>query len=713
MQLRGVLDKIIYRNNDSSYTVALFIPNNEINSIKIVGILPELKKGENLELGGNWVVDKKFGKQFKIESFLPITPKTEEGILGYLSSGVIRGIGPILAEKIVKRFGKDTLAILEENPYKLREVGGIGKRKIKEIVDSLIRSKEIRNVMICLASYGIGANLAVKIYNTYGNESITIIKENPYQFASDIRGIGFKKADEIAAKVGIPKDSPYRAEAATLYFLDEFCDRGNTYYPIPALKEELFIKAEIKDELAERAIHILLKKNKIVRIKDKENNDICYIREIYNAEEFCAWKLKRILEWDARGQKINEDILIPFLEKVTKVKYSKRQKDAIIRSFSSRVLIITGGPGTGKTTLLNGILTAFKRYNYKVEVCAPTGRAAKKLEEVTGFPAKTIHRLLEYSPKKMQFTRDNNNPLNIDCLVVDEVSMVDINLFSSLLRALPDGVRIILVGDRDQLPSIGPGNVLSDLIESSVVDVIVLKEIFRQVEESTIIYMANMIKNGETPDFDNKRSKDFFFLIEENPEQILKTAIDIITRRVPQKFFFNPVSDIQVITPMNRGHLGTDNLNIELQKMLNPALNVSKMTLRGFWKGDKVMQIKNNYDKEVYNGDIGTIFDLDQESGTLVVSFDKRKIAYYGDEIDELSEAYAITVHKSQGSEYPCVVLLLHTQHYTMLQRNLIYTAITRGKKLVIVIGSLRAMKMAIMNDRVQRRYTGLKDFLN
>jgi exodeoxyribonuclease V alpha subunit len=615
-----------------------------------------------------------------------------------------------MAERIVKKFAMETLDIIEKTPERLSEVEGIGPKRIAMITKAWEEQKEIKEIMIFLQGHGVSAAYSAKIYKQYGNRSIEVVKENPYNLAHDIHGIGFITADKIAQNIGIDPNSLIRAKAGLIYVLNELTGEGHVYYPEKGLIRKAKEILKVEEEIITKAV-IELSREREIFVKDIHDHQAVYLAPFYVAETGIALRLKKLIESPSNIRAINPEKAIEWVQQKLKIELAQKQKEAIILAASSKVLIITGGPGTGKTTIITAVLRIFQQLKLRIFLAAPTGRAAKRMHEATGCEAKTIHRLLEYSPRKGGFKKDQDDPLYADVVIIDEASMVDTLLMYHLLKAIPPHAHLILVGDVDQLPSVGPGNVLRDIIESGIFTVVRLTEIFRQAQESMIIVNAHRVNQGDFPilkDIDNKDITDFYFIQEEDPEKVLNRVITLCAERIPQRFRFHPIKDIQVLTPMHKGIIGATNLNIELQRMLNPNQHALIHGSRTFKLGDKVMQITNNYDKEVFNGDIGWVSRIDQEDKELTIDFDGRLITYDHSDLDEVVLAYAISVHKSQGSEYPAVILTVTTQHYMLLQRNLIYTGITRAKKLVVLVGTKKALAIAIRNNKPQLRFTYL-----
>ena len=710
--ISGYLERVIYYNEENDFTVAKLKEKGKKELTTIIGNLSGINPGESLRLSGKWVHDKRFGEQFRVDTYQVVAPATVNGIKKYLGSGLIKGIGPIMAERIVRVFGLDTLDVIDKEPSRLAEVDGIGEKRISMITRAWQEQKEIRDVMVFLQGNGISAAYAAKIYKQYGNRSIELVRENPYRLATDIKGIGFLTADKIAKNIGIEKNSPIRAKAAILYMLSELSDDGHVYFPYNELIKKTEKRLEIDENILTAAISSLLKENRIY-IEETEDRAV-YLASFYVAEKGIALHLKRIKESSSSIRPINSQKALEWVEERLGITLAERQREAVLLSTNSKVLIITGGPGTGKTTIIRAILKIFEMLKVNIILCAPTGRAAKRMSEATGFPAKTIHRLLEYSPKEGGFKKNEGNPLSADLIIVDESSMIDTLLMYHMLKAVPSHAHLILVGDINQLPSVGAGNVLRDIISSNVFPVVTLNEIFRQAKRSMIVINAHRVNSGRFPLIkkpDKGKLTDFYFIYEEEPEKILNKIIRLCKERIPRRFGYN-IRDIQVITPMNRGIVGTSNLNAELQRELNQNNLGLVYGSRIFKLGDKVMQVSNNYEKEVFNGDIGWVSNISQEEGELEVEYDGRKVVYERSELDEITLAYAVSVHKSQGSEYPVVIVPVVTQHYILLQRNLIYTAITRAKRLAILIGTKKALAIGIKNNKVEKRYTYLRDRL-
>ena len=736
----GTVVGIVFRNDETGYSV-LRVSGADDGSFRlrqpecvVVGTCGAVWVGEDLHAVGEWVTDKVHGRQFKAREIICATPRSATGIERYLASGLIKGIGPEYAKRIVAKFGVDTIDVLDHHSGRLREVQGIGDARLAKIKKSWERERGTREVMIFTQSYGISVAKTAKIYRMYGPDSIAIIKSDPYRLCRDIWGIGFATADKIAMSVGMAKDAPERARAAIIHTLrTEADDGGHCWTPEPELllhaQELVGISVEklaeaIKLELAEGRI-VVEREGRALSADDTLNDADdgmrrVYLADLYWAERRVSRKLQRLLSSSRSYGPIDAERAISWWESKTGFRLAPAQERAVRTSLENKVSIITGGPGVGKTTIVRALVDIYAaRKNAKgeplisVQTAAPTGRAAKRLSESTGVPSQTVHRLLKYNPQTRRFTFDSGNPLAGDVFVFDETSMVDIHLMDSLLDAMPDAATLVIVGDTDQLPSVGPGNVLHDLIGSGAIACSRLTEIFRQDNSGLIVRNAHRVNAGE--DFElpsSNADSDFYFIAQNDPEKTLSFVLDFMTTRIPRRFRMDPMTDVQVLTPMRRNALGTENLNMLLQKRLNPEGPAVQRGAMLFRKGDRVMQLRNNYDKDVFNGDVGFVADAYPEDRRLVVLFDGRPVEYSSGDLDELTLAYATTIHKSQGSEYPAVIVLLHNQHYMLLQRNLLYTAITRGKRLVLVIGSRWAAGKAIETNAVRGRRTSLAERL-
>jgi exodeoxyribonuclease V alpha subunit len=721
-ELEGQIDSISYTNEETGYTVIRLSSAGFRDPVTVVGNMVAPNPGETLWVKGAWSNHPRFGRQFKAESCRIKSPASIDGIKKYLGSGLIKGIGPVMAARIVAAFGEHTLDIIDGGIERLEEIEGIGPKRVEMIRKAWSDQRSIRDVMIFLHSHGVGSGYAARIFKQYGYNSIAVVKSNPYRLAADISGIGFTTADRIAEKLGFEKNNPARVQAGILYVLNQLTEEGHVYYPRDQLIDKAIEVLGVEKEIAAKAMDVVASEKKII-IEDltfTNSGDNVRIKAVYPArlhaaETAVAANLACILSGPKCLRKSETEKAIQWVQGRINIRLAPRQIDAVQKAVSEKVLVITGGPGTGKTTIINAVIKIFGELNARILLAAPTGRASKRMSEATCFPARTIHRLLEFSPQLGGFQRNEANPLEADVLIIDEVSMIDITLMHQLLKAVPDSATLILVGDVNQLPSIGAGSVLKDIISSKVVPVVELNEIFRQSAASRIIVNAHRINNGLMPELKQEKGglEDFYFIEQENPDQALKVITELVSTRIPKRFHLDPVVGIQVLSPMHKGVVGTENLNRILQEVLNPSKTTISRGDRIFKLHDKVIQTRNNYDKEVFNGDIGRICSISPEDQTVAVDFDGLKAEYDYSELDEIRPAYAISVHKSQGSEYPAVVLPLLTQHYIMLQRNLIYTAITRGKRLVVIVGGKKALAMGIGNNRVAKRHTFLAERLS
>ncbi len=713
-RISGVLEKIVFKNSETGFIVArLRLDDKDL--VTIIGKAIELQVGEKLDVSGKWVVNKDYGQQFEIESIKTSVPVTSDGIENYLGSGLIKGIGPVMAKNIVAHFKLDTLKILDGEPERLNEIEGIGKKRIDLITGSWDRYKNIREVMIFLQSHGVGNASAVKIYNHYGNNAINVLKVNPYRLSEDIFGIGFITADRIALKVGIEKDSIFRTKAGIIHLLQKAEENGHCYYPYQELAEDTGEFLEAEQGQVSRALKELESEGKIIK-KDGDVQKI-YLKSIYIAEKQVCEKILKLTSLpgitSGKKQRIeNIKKQVSGLAFQNSIDLDDIQVKAIIRAITEKMLIITGSPGTGKSTILNFIIRIFEKENKKVLLGAPTGRASKRLCETTGREAKTLHRLLKYNPRLNKFLKNEEDLIEADVIIIDEASMIDIRLAKNLLCAVKDDTRVIFVGDIDQLPSVGPGYVLGDLINSGVIEVIKLEKIYRQEGESLIIKNAHKVRDGIYPFIGRSDSRDFFFIEKNDPEETIDMILHLLIKKIPKSFGYDPFTDVQVLVPTNKGIVGSINLNSKIQKVLNPGSEELSRGSAIFKLNDKVIQLKNNYEKEVFNGDIGYISHISFELKEISVDFDGKIIKYSFHEIDELSLSYAISIHKSQGSEFKCVIIPLLTSHYMLLQRNLLYTAITRAKELAVLVGSKKAIGMAVNKNIVENRNTSLKELL-
>ena len=679
--------------------------------VTVVGSLPSVSAGEWVTAEGYWVQDREFGRQFRAVLLSSSAPTSREGIEKYLGSGMVKGIGPVYAKKLVGKFGEEIFHVIETQSARLEELDGIGPKRRKRIKEAWAEQKVIRQIMVFLHSNGVSTSRAVRIYKTYGEDAITKVQTDPYRLAKDIHGIGFKTADQIAQKIGIPVDSLLRACAGLNHVLLEGTGDGHCALPVDLLKDEAKKLLLVDDKIVTEALERTLANRDLVQ-EPIDGQELIFLPTLRRAEEVVAGRIRHLASSPSLFPAIDFDKAVAWCQAKTGKALAPSQCAALKLALTSRVLVITGGPGVGKTTLVNAILMILRAKKVNCLLCAPTGRAAKRLSETTGVEAKTIHRLLEVQPSTGTYGRNEGKPLDCDLLVVDETSMVDVSLMSNLLRALPPKASLLLVGDIDQLPSVGPGMVLRHIIESLVVPVVRLTEVFRQAAHSRIITNAHRINEGHLPEISAKGDKsDFFFVEREEPEGIGTTLIEMVKTRIPSKFSLDAIRDVQVLCPMNRGSIGVRELNVQLQNELNPPRPDEPQVEKFGWQfrpRDKVIQTENDYDKEVFNGDIGQIAKIDPVEQEVVIRFDHREVVYDFGELDEVSLAYAITIHKSQGSEFPAVVIPLAMQQYLLLQRNLVYTGITRGKKLVVLIGQRKALAMAVRNNKTQNRFSGL-----
>lgn len=714
IKLKGILEKIIFKNSSNGYIIAKFKLDDEKIVETVFGIVFEANPGEHLEIAGEYVNNPKYGRQFKINNINTLPPATTEEIEKYLGSGLIKGIGPAIAKKIVSFFKEKTLEILDKDINKLSEIDGLGIKRVDMIKKEWVRQSKIKDIMIFLQSLEITPAYAKKIFNRYGDNSIKVIRENPYRLCDEIFGIGFKIADKIAKNAGIEKESVFRIKSGIIYMLGQLQEAGNCYFPYDMLLEQAkdFLDIEIND--IKKTLDILSKEKDIIVSDDK-----IYLFETYNDEKFVAEELIKIKKepLKTRLDLISIENRIKEISKISKIEIDEYQQEAVISAVSEKILVITGSPGTGKSTILNYILKIFEMDNKNVKLAAPTGRASKRLSETTGKEAKTIHRLLEYNPKLNTFLKNNRRKLSCDLLIIDEASMLDIKLMKNLIDAIDYKTRIIFVGDVDQLPSVGPGNVLNDIINSKVFKVVRLNKIYRQFGRSKIIYNAHRIRDGLYPSLifnsEDDNINDFYFIEKSEQEDVVNTILKMLLYNLPNKFGFDPLKDVQILVPVNKGIVGVENLNLRIQEKFNSNL---KKIMRGsteFRLNDKIIQQKNNYEKDVYNGDIGFIKDIDFELQEFKVDFSGKIVTYNFYDTDEINLSYAISIHKSQGSEFKCVIVPILTSHYMLLQRNLLYTAITRAKELVVLIGSKKAIGMAVSKNNVENRFTNLKLLLS
>lgn len=708
--IKGIIERIVFLNEENGFAIAkirltqgALPPDSRDGLATILGTMPSLSAGESIRAYGVWESDPRYGTQFRVFKYEALLPASVAGIKRYLASGLIKGIGDKTAEKLVRKFGAKTLDVIENEPQRLLEVDGIGEWRASLIVKGWKEQKEIRDVMMFLQSHNVSPALAVKIYRHYGNEAIKIVQSNPYKLAEDIFGIGFKTADRIASAMGFDPSSMPRILAGIGYVLGQLSEDGHVYVPKDILVKEASDLLSVDGSLVESAILQAISEDRV--IAEGEN---IYLPPFYYAEVGVARKLASLIGSKKAIPEKALDRAIYMVERSKGIEFHEKQREAMRKAATAGAFVLTGGPGTGKTTTIIGMIGLFESMGMRVLLAAPTGRAAKRLSEATGREAKTIHRLLEYTPHG-GFRRDHGNPLDADVVIVDEMSMVDIILMNNLLKAISPGTSLIMVGDSDQLPSVGPGNVLKDIIASGRVETVSLTEIFRQAAKSTIVLNAHRVNKGEFPILRGS-SDDFFFIEEPDPERAAAIVKELCCNRIPRKFGFNPISDVQVISPMYKGAAGATKLNRMLQDALNPREDRISYGGSEFGVGDKVMQIRNNYEKDVFNGDIGIISSIDLELQELIVSYPEKEVSYDFSELDEIVPAYAISVHKSQGGEYPAVVMPILTQHYVLLQRNLLYTAITRAKRVVVLVGTKKAIAIAVKNNKPQLRYSSLSE---
>jgi exodeoxyribonuclease V alpha subunit len=718
-KIKGLVERITFANEENGYCVIKVKVPGRHDLIQVVGNFVSVTPGEVLIMEGSWGVHARFGEQFKVERYETATPATVEGIRKYLGSGLIKGIGPIMAKRVVNRFQEETLNVIDQEVVRLREVEGIGDYRLAQIRKAWDDQKDIRDLMVFLRTHGVSATYAARIFKHYSKASLQVVQENPYRLAMDVSGIGFITADKIAHNLGLGLESPLRAEAGILYVLQQATDEGHVNVPRSWLMEHGQKLLAIPEVILGEAMTRLAADGRLViETLPQEiaavfgDAEVVYLHGYHTAEAQTARRLLHLQALLPLQRKLDTDAAIGFLREKLPIKLAPLQEQAVKQVLTDKVVVITGGPGTGKTTLVQAILAIYKQFGAHVCLGAPTGRAAKRLSESTRHPASTLHRLLEFSPQLGGFQRNEQKPLSADLIIIDEASMLDALLMHYLLKAVPIHASLVLVGDVDQLPSVGPGNVLRDIIASEKFPVVRLTEIFRQARQSRIIVSAHLVQQGKFPliKSDSDRLQDFYFIEKEDPEEASQVIVKLCTDRIPARFGLDPVEDVQVLSPMHRGIIGAQRLNTVLQDALNPGAKSMERGGRIYRLNDKVMQIRNNYDKDIFNGDLGRIRKIDMEMQEIVVEIDGRKVPYDFSELDELVLAYAVSVHKAQGSEYPAVVFPLMTQHYIMLQRNLLYTAITRARQLVVVVGSKKALAMAVRNNTTQKRFTLLRE---
>lgn len=711
--LEGTIEQIVYYNPDNGYTVCRFAVEGR-EKLTLIGTFPPLSPGEVLRVSGRFETNPRFGPQLRVENFIPILPSSAKGIEKFLSSGLVKGIGPVLARRIVRAFGPRTIEVISEDPDRLLEVEGVGAVKIKEIKKSWAENQHIRDLIIFLQEHGVSTSIATKVHRQYGEKSFHVLKRNPYQLCLDIWGIGFKTADQIALKLGLDPGSIERVKAFLLYLVEKDTEQGHVFSYQDDLEATCRKELEVDEDKVRAALAEIVRDRLAVTEKTGERTAV-YLPFLYNAQENVARLLRGLASSKSSGPPPDAENTIAAVESELGLRFSARQREAVRECFERSVLVITGGPGTGKTTIVRAIVAVSASLEQRVLLAAPTGRAAKRLAGATGKEAKTIHRTLEFNPKNGTFRRNERRPLAADILIVDESSMIDLPLMNALLQAIPREMRVILVGDKDQLPSVGPGNLLHDVIASGMVGVVTLDEIFRQEQGSLIVQNAHRVNQGLRLIYPQRGDPeaDFYFLPHQDEEKAFRTIMSLCCFNIPRRLGLPALSpQIQVISPMYKGKCGVDSLNLELQARLNPRSEGLKVGTREFRVRDKVMQVRNDYEKEIFNGDIGLVVHVDKPRYRLLVDFDGRTVPFEKDELNDIVPAYAVSVHKSQGSEYQAVVMPLLTQHYIMLQRNLFYTALTRAKKLSVVVGSFKALHIAIQNDKPVRRNGLLKEKL-
>lgn len=714
-QILGVIDKITFQNSETGFTVAQILLRGSTQPTCIVGMMPGLQPGETVRCLGEWKTHLVYGRQFDVKEYKTEMPADIVGIKKYLGSGLIKGIRSTYAARIVEKFGIDTFNIIDQAPERLGEIPGFGPKRIERVKSCWTEQKSIRDVMVFLQGVGVSPAFAQKVFKAYGPQSIAKVKENPYALTKDVSGIGFKTADILAQKMGILKEAPQRIEAGIEFVLSELSSDGHVCYPVAEFLQCAKEILELEADLIKGHLSVLKERDRIAlkpMVNERELVDFIWLKPLYACETGIAKEIKRLIRHACGLRQIDIPKALDWSQNLLKIKLADNQKKAVAISMTEKVNIITGGPGTGKSTITKAILAISDKLTKKIFLAAPTGRAAKRMTEITGHKASTIHSLLEYDFHKRGFKRNRENPLDCDLIIIDEASMIDTPLMYNLLKAIPSYARVIFVGDINQLPSVGPGNVLNDIIESKCVVVTMLNEIFRQAAGSRIITNAHRINQGVFPDISNHSDSDFYFIEAQDPEEVLKNIIGLILHRLPQKYGFDPLKDIQVLAPMKRGIIGIENLNAALQNSLNRQEKAIVRVGQRFQEGDKVMQLRNDYQREVYNGDIGYIKDIDYEEQVVIVQVDEKEVIYEVSHLDDLALAYAVSIHKYQGSECPCVIMPIHTTHFKLLHRNLFYTGITRGKQLVILVGTKKAIAIAVQNDEVKKRYTGLKQAL-
>lgn len=704
-EIFGYIENIVYCDDEKGFTVARLKEPKKKDLTCIVGTLPSIQPGESLRCTGTWKRHAQHGLQFEVQSFEATAPADLIGIQKYLESGMIKGIGPVYAKRIVEAFGLKTLDVIDERPDALHDVPGLGEKRVDKIKSCWQVQRQVREVMVFLRGHRVSPSLAQKIFRTYGEKSIENVKANPYAMAKDIFGVGFKTADQIGHNLGIPHNSAVRIDAGIEHTLWELSNEGHVCYPEKELIVETSERLTVGAEEVIARIELLIKQGDLFR-----ERELIWVKPLYLTEIGIARELSRIIKTPSTLRPVDVKRAIPWVEEQLKISLAPEQSQAVASSVNDKFHIITGGPGTGKSTITKAILAILSKLTKNILLAAPTGKAAKRMSEITGFGASTIHSLLEMNFEAGGFKRNRQNPLICDLIIIDEASMIDTQLMHHLLRAIPCHARVVFIGDIDQLPSVGPGNVLKDLIASECLPVTMLKQIFRQAAGSRIITNAHKINEGEFPDLTPKEGNDFFFMSKETPEEVLECIVDLVSKRLPKTYKLRRFDDIQVLAPMKKGLIGTENLNVVLQERMNPSPHPLSRMGRQFHVGDKVMQIRNNYQKEIFNGDVGRITAIDLTEQVIEVLFEDKRVSYDFSEMDELVLAYAVSIHKYQGSECPCIIIPVHTSHFKMLHRNLLYTGVTRGKKLVVLVGSKKALAIGVKNDEVKQRHTGLKE---
>ncbi len=706
--LDGSVQRIVFSNPETQFAVArMSVGEGTLlgEQVTIVGVLPGIRPGQDVHLEGRWEEDPRFGRQFRVESFHPVEPTSPEAIERFLASGLLHGVGPITARRIVEHFGADTLDVLRRQPHRLAEVEGIGLKRARRIAAEWQRHGAAQEAMVFLAGHGISTGLAARIYAAYGPDTARVVREDPYRLAEEIHGIGFRTADSIARALGVAADAPRRLEAGLLHVLGEAADQGDVFVTDDALRHRAAEALDVDPGALAEPLDRLVAAHKVVAEVLDPSRRAVFLPALHRAECAVARRLRAMLQHPVRISQARARSIVAEVERQEHLELADEQRRAVETALRQRVLVVTGGPGTGKTTVVRSMCAALELEGLRLALCAPTGRAAKRVAEATGREARTIHRLLEYSPRSRRFERNADAPLAVDAVIVDEASMVDIALAQSLVEAIPPSARLVLVGDVNQLPPVGPGSPLQHIIDSGTVPVVRLERIFRQAEASLIVRNAHRILAGELPEAgDHQRGDDFFLAKVETPAAAVEMLRRIVVERIPAAFGLDPVDDVQVLTPMHRGELGASNLNEQLRAWLNPEGATLQRGSRLFRVGDKVMQVRNNYDKDVFNGDVGRVCAVHPADGAVEVRFDDRMLLYEASELDELEPAWAVTVHKAQGSEYPAVVVVLHTQHYVMLRRNLLYTALTRARRLAVLVGNEAALRLAVAQRRLEVR---------